>query len=60
MASERQRNSNAVNAMRSTGPTSPPGKKMVATNALTHGLQSNSIRLFWESEEDFDAFKKAI
>ncbi len=42
MASQAQIAANGANALKSTGPTSEAGKRRIASNALKHGLYSDS------------------
>jgi len=60
MASMRQQRANRQNAKLSTGPRTAAGKTAVATNALKHGLQSQAVRLTWESKEEFEGFVAAL
>ena len=53
MVSEKQVVANKRNAKKSTGPTSKPGKKVIANNALKHGLTAQEhLLLPGESVED--------
>ncbi len=57
MASERQINANRSNALKSTGPKTPEGKKAVSLNALTHGLLArDTIIATGGGREDGDAY----
>ena len=49
MGSERQVEANRGNALRSTGPKTPAGKRVVARNAVRHGLLSRELVLPDES-----------
>ncbi|HEY3378740.1 MAG TPA: hypothetical protein VGL77_14730 [Armatimonadota bacterium] len=60
MTSERQQVANGQNSTRSTGAKTAEGKAAVSSNALKHGLQSRAVRLFWESEDEFNAFADAM
>jgi hypothetical protein len=53
MTSEKQIEANRLNALKSTGPTTPAGKARSAQNAVTHGLTAESVLL---PGEDADAF----
>ena len=50
MGSERQVEANRRNALRSTGPRTPAGKRAVARNAVKHGLLSRELVLPEESQ----------
>ena len=45
MASDAQINANRLNALRSTGPTSPRGRMRSATNARKHAIRSEQEKL---------------
>jgi len=60
MTTEKQREANRLNALKSTGPQTPEGKAKVAQNALKHGLLAEHILIRDESQADFDAFRDAI
>jgi hypothetical protein len=55
MTSEKQLLANRLNAQKSTGPRSLPGKTVSARNAVKHGLLSRDIVLQNEDPEEFDA-----
>ncbi len=58
MASQAQIAANRANALKSTGPTSEQGKRRIASNALKHGLYSDTrINLF---NEDHDFVKTLL
>jgi hypothetical protein len=59
-ASERQKIANRRNARRSTGPTSPEGKRAVRLNGLRHGLLSHDVVLPRENEVAFEEFRTAL
>lgn len=57
MASERQIKANRGNAVKSTGPKTPEGKKAVSLNAITHGLlDRDTIITTGGGREDGDAY----
>ena len=57
MATQKQLEANRLNAKRSTGPKSGEGKRVVAQNALKHGVFSKQILLNGESKKEFEALK---
>ncbi len=52
MASERQREANRRNALKSTGPRTDAGKAASRTNAVTHGLLSNVVLIADDPEQE--------
>jgi hypothetical protein len=52
-ATARQIQANRINALRSTGPTSPAGKTVVARNAVRHGILGSSLLLADEDPSEF-------
>lgn len=57
MITQKQLESNRLNAKQSTGPKSSEGKAIVSQNALKHGLFSKQVLLDSESKKDFEALK---
>ena len=57
MSTENQIEANRANAQYSTGPTSAAGKAKVATNRLTHGLNSSPETLFAAHPDQEDAYR---
>ena len=57
MSTENQIAANRANAQLSTGPTTAAGKAKVATNGLTHGLNSNPETLFAAHPDQEDAYR---
>lgn len=57
MATERQIQANRSNSKLSTGPKSDEGKKVVAKNALKHGILSNEVFIDEGLKGDFEAMK---
>ncbi len=57
MASQKQLDSNRLNAQRSTGPKSIEGKSALAKNPLKHGVFSRQVVLEGESKKEFEALK---
>jgi hypothetical protein len=51
--SEEQREANRRNARRSTGPTTPEGKKAASLNAVTYGLRTRSLIIPGENVADY-------
>jgi hypothetical protein len=60
MTSEKQVAANRRNAALSTGPRTAAGKARSATNAITHGLQAQAVRMCWESKSEHAEFCRAI
>jgi hypothetical protein len=60
VSSERQIESNKLNARLSTGPRTIAGKQKIATNALKHGLTGKQIVLPDENPDDFDEFSSTL
>jgi hypothetical protein len=52
MTSDKKAESNRRNALKSTGPRTPEGKRAVRLNAVRHGLRAEEILLAGEDEED--------
>ena len=55
MTSEKKKEANRRNALKSTGPRTPEGKNAVRLNALKHGLLSQEVLL---PEEDAEALRE--
>ncbi|MGD1071433.1 MAG: hypothetical protein ABSB15_14930 [Bryobacteraceae bacterium] len=53
MASDKQIAANRLNALKSTGPTTPEGKARCAENSTRHGMLARSIVLLTESADRF-------
>src|SRR5438034_9984722 len=53
MATQRQILANRANALHSTGPTTPEGKKAAAKNSTRHGKLAQTVVLDGESEARF-------
>ena len=60
MASKRQDQANRRNALRSTGPRTPAGKRRSSKNAIMHGILARDIVLLGESEEDFEQLREEL
>ena len=60
MTSARQIAANRQNALKSTGPRTPEGKRRVSRNALRHGLLARDLLLEGESAEEFAAFREGV
>ena len=58
--SERKLAANRTNALLSTGPRTPEGKRKSSRNALKHGLLSGQILLHHENAEELAAFREAL
>lgn len=57
MTTQRQIESNRLNAQQSTGPKSLEGKTVVSKNPLKHGVFSRQVVLEGESKQEFEALK---
>jgi hypothetical protein len=60
MTSWRQFEANRRNALKSTGPKSPEGKRTSRRNALRHGLTAETVIDSLEDTEDYRGFEAAI
>jgi hypothetical protein len=54
MATQKQIAANRANAARSTGPTTPEGKKIAAQNSACHGMLAQTVVLEGESKSRFE------
>ena len=59
MTSERKIQANQRNALMSTGPKTPQGKRRVSENAMTHGLTSQRVVLRGEDGAEYESLRKA-
>jgi len=57
MTTDKQIEANRANAQNSTGPNTAAGKAKVATNGLTHGLNSNPETLFAAHPDQEEAYR---
>ena len=60
MSSLKQIEANRRNAFKSTGPTTPEGKRRSRCNALRHGLTAETVIAVLEDSEDYEAFEAAV
>ena len=60
MTTKRQAAANRQNAMRSTGPRTPPGKQAAKWNALRHGLRAETLVVPDEDPEEFERFRQSL
>lgn len=60
MTSLRQIEANRRNALKSTGPNTPAGKRRSRGNAVRHGLTSETVIGVLESADDYATFEAAI
>ena len=57
MSTERQRNANRENSLKSTGPRSPEGKAHSSSNSYKHGLTARHAVLSHEDRAAFEEFR---
>src|SRR5450631_3474083 len=60
MSSLKQIETNRRNALKSTGPTTPEGKRHSRCNAVRHGLTAETVIAALEDCEDYQAFEAAV
>lgn len=60
MTTEAQTAANQSNAQRSTGPSTPEGKRRVSRNAMTHGLTSEILLLPDDNHADYERLRSAM
>jgi hypothetical protein len=60
MTSYRQIEANRRNALKSTGPTTEPGRQASRRNAVRHGLTAETVIGTLEDAEDYKAFEAAV
>ena len=60
MSSFKQIEANRRNALKSTGPTTPEGKRRSRCNAVRHGLTAETVIAALEDPEDYEAFEAAV
>src|SRR5471032_1600329 len=60
MSSLKQIEANRRNALKSTGPTTPEGKRRSRCNAVRHGLTAETVIAMIENAEDYQAFEATV
>jgi hypothetical protein len=60
MTSLKQIEANRRNAQKSTGPTTPEGKRHSRCNAVRHGLTAETVIGMFESADDYAVFEAAV
>jgi hypothetical protein len=60
MSSFKQIEANRRNALKSTGPTTPEGKRRSCGNAMRHDLTAETVIAALEDSEDYQGFEAAV
>jgi hypothetical protein len=60
MSSLKQIEANRRNALKSSGPTTPEGKRRSRCNAVRHGLTAETVIAMIENAEDYQAFEATV
>jgi len=60
MSSPKQIDANRRNALKSTGPKTPDGRRRSCRNALRHGLTAETVIVGLEDPKDYKAFQAAV
>jgi hypothetical protein len=60
MATQAQINANRKNALKSTGPKTPEGKRVISQNALKHGLFAQEAVIYGEESAEYELHREVL